>query len=91
MYYIAVVDDEKLYRDKLEKWIRDYALQKGLAVCVHCFSDGEDITDGYKKEYDIIFMDIRMRFMDGISAAEKIRQQDKKVLIIFMTHAENYM
>lgn len=30
------------------------------------FQDGEDILDGYKSCYGTIFMDIQMRFMDGM-------------------------
>lgn len=41
----------------------------------------------YKSEYDIILMDIQMQFMDGMTAAEKIRNLDKDVIIIFITNS----
>ena len=45
---------------------------------------------GYRFQFDIILMDIEMRFMDGMSAAEEIRQMDKDVVIIFITNMPQY-
>ncbi len=47
-----------------------------------------------RKAYDLVFMDIQMPIMDGISATQKIRQQDKftQLPIIAMTaHAQENM
>ena len=35
-------------------------------------------------------MDIEMRFMDGMTAAEKIREHDSEVVIIFITNMPQY-
>ncbi len=40
--------------------------------------------------FDIILMDIQMQFMDGMTAAEKIRQMDQKVIIMFITNMIQY-
>ena len=40
--------------------------------------------------YNVILMDIQMRFMDGMTAAEKIRQMDQKVIIMFITNMIQY-
>ena len=52
--------------------------------------DEDEIVEGYTGEYDIILMDIQMKFMDGMSAAEEIRKQDSKVVIMFITNMTNY-
>ena len=54
------------------------------------FSDGSEIAEDYSGDYDIILMDIQMKFMDGISAARKIREMDQEVIIIFITNMTNY-
>ena len=41
-------------------------------------------------QFDIILRDIEMKFMDGMSAAEAIRNIDKEVVIIFITHTPQY-
>lgn len=46
------------------------------------FADGEDITDRLPWEAgDIILMDIQMRFMDGMTAAEKNQNADHEGLL----------
>ena len=54
------------------------------------YSDGDEIEEKYKAVYDIILMDIQMRFMDGMTAAERIRKHDKEVIIIFITNMIQY-
>ena len=38
----------------------------------------------------LILMDIQMKFMDGMSAAEEIREKDSRVVIIFITNMTQY-
>ena len=38
----------------------------------------------------MILMDIEMRFMDGMTAAEEIRKVDPEVIIIFITNSPQY-
>ena len=37
-------------------------------------SDGIDLVDDYKGQFDIILLDIQMKHLDGMAAAEKIRK-----------------
>ena len=48
------------------------------------------IVEDYHSQFDIILMDVEMRFMDGMTAAEMIRQTDKDVVIIFITNMPQY-
>jgi DNA-binding LytR/AlgR family response regulator len=54
------------------------------------FSDGDEIVHRYKAQFDIILMDIEMKFVDGMSAAEEIRRMDSEVIIIFITNMAQY-
>lgn len=87
---IAIVEDELFFVRQLQEYIRRYEKERGRRVCVTTFSDGEDITDNYRGDYDIILMDIQMRFMDGMTAAEKIREMDQEVIIMFITNMIQY-
>lgn len=49
------------------------------------FYDGVDLLKNWKKEIDLIFLDIDMQYMDGMSAAKKIREKNLDVAIIFIT------
>lgn len=44
----------------------------------------------YEASFDIIFTDIEMPYMNGLDAAKKIREFDKKVQIIFVSKAAQY-
>ena len=50
----------------------------------------EDIVTDYSADYDLILMDIEMAFLNGMKAAEKIRELDKDVIIIFITNMPQY-
>ena len=87
---IAIVEDEPLFTKQLQSYIRRYEKESGKKICVTTFTDGEDITDHYSGDYDIILMDIQMQFMDGMTAAEKIRELDQEVIIMFITNMVQY-
>ena len=82
---LAIVEDEKVYVDKLREYLNKYQRESAVEVRSVWFSDGSEIAEDYSGDYDIILMDIQMKFMDGISAARKIREMDQEVIIIFIT------
>lgn len=88
--HIAIVEDEQIFVQQLQEYIRRYEKESKRQIKITTFADGEDITEHYRGEYDIILMDIQMRFMDGMTAAEKIRQLDHEVIIMFITNMIQY-
>lgn len=90
MIRLAIVEDEASYRDTLTQYVRRYARENGQDIMITCFSDGDEIVEGYNCAFDIILMDIQMRFMDGMKAAEEIRRQDADVIIMFITNMTDY-
>ena len=52
---------------------------------------GQDAIDCCREEsFDIIFLDVQMRFLDGMTTAKLIRQQDSEVAILFITNMAQY-
>ena len=90
VFVIAIVEDEELYAKQLNEYLRQYERENGEAIEVTIYSDGDRIVDKYQSQYDIILMDIEMKFMDGMSAAEEIRKIDTEVVIIFITNMTQY-
>ena len=90
MIRLALVEDDELYRSQLREYIDKYSAVSGKKFTVTEFSDGDEIALGYKAVYDIILMDIEMKFMDGMMAAEEIRKVDTEVIIIFITNSPQY-
>lgn len=83
---IAIVEDQRVEQERLTRYIKDFCQQAGLPVEVTCFNDGLDITSDYKAQFDVIYLDVEMEIMDGMTTAKKIRQKDKEVLLVFVTN-----
>ena len=90
MIKIAIVDDEVLYVTQLLDYLRQYEVEQEEGFDISYFIDGDGIVNGYQAQYDIILMDIQMKFMNGMSAAEEIRKIDPHVVIIFITNMKQY-
>lgn len=90
MIRIALVEDDPAYAEQLTSYLREYEKESKERISVQTFSDGEDIVTEYRADYDIILMDVEMKFMDGMSAAEEIRKMDTEVVIIFITNMPQY-
>lgn len=90
MIRIAVVDDEPSSVEQLVEYLLQYQKERKEELNIEPFSDGDEIVENYKAVYDIIFLDIEMRFMDGMTAAKRIREKDPEVIIIFITNMAQY-
>ena len=90
MINICIVEDEKEQFELLQNYITKYAGPKISEYNLTWLEDGIDLVDDYKSNYDIIFLDIQMKHLDGMSAAEKIREVDSDVIIIFITSTVQY-
>ena len=90
MLRIAIVEDEEIFARELEEYVRRYAAETFRDVSITHYSDGEEIAGNYRGGFDLLLMDIQMTFMDGMTAAEKIRERDPEVIIIFITNLSQY-
>lgn len=86
MLRIAVVDDEQAMREQLCGYVQRYAQENSLSAEVVPFADGAEIAMPYKAGFDIIMLDVDMPLLGGMSAAERIREQDKNVVLMFITN-----
>ena len=90
MIKIAIVEDDHTYAMQLQEYLHAYEKENGEIFEITLFSDGDEIVHKYKPVYDIILMDVEMKFMDGMSAAEEIRKVDTEVVIMFITNMPQY-
>ena len=90
MYKIAVVEDEKEYQESLINSLHRIEKEQGEQFMVRLFNDGMDILDEYSVDYDLLLLDIKMKYIDGMETARRIREIDKDVTIIFITSLAQY-
>ena len=90
MAKIAVVEDNTAVREELCGFIAKYAQESGRKLDVTPFADGSQIVEPYRPGFDIIFLDIEMPRLGGMPTAERIRQLDPEVVLIFVTNMAQY-
>ncbi len=90
MLHIAICDDEESFVRELEEHLTRYAGECSQEIRVTVFYDGSELVNGYDPSIDLVFLDIQMNRMDGLAAAERIRQMDGEVAIIFLTTLTRY-
>lgn len=89
MLNIAVCDDERLYTEKLADIIFSFTQQDNMSTRIEKFDDGTElISSGIK--FDLIFLDIEMKKSNGIEIAERIREVDSNVPIVYVTSYSDY-
>ena len=89
MLRIAVCDDEKDMIEEICNIISIYCDKKQIEHRIFSYIDGEDLLKS-EEQFDIIFLDIEMKRMDGIITAEHIREQDMNVPIVYITGYSDY-
>lgn len=90
MIRIAIAEDDEKYRTTLEQYLDRYQEENEEQFQVTAFSDGMDLVEEYRPDYDILFLDIEMPHLDGMTTAKKIREVDSSALIIFITNMAQY-
>jgi len=94
MLRIAICDNEPEQTEILAKYIDDLtATYPGIKYDIYL--SGDVLVSNYSRVtsvlYDIIFLDIEMDGTNGVDTAAKIREYDKKALIIYVTNFDDFI
>ena len=90
MYRIAVVDDDREFSAKLREYLEQYAKENDETFEIEVFYDGAEILKDYTPRYELILLDIEMPAVNGMEAAQKIREMDESVVLMFITNMAQY-
>ena len=90
MIRTAIVEDAAFDRQVLQDCLREYGQETGTELQITEFTDGSAFLEQYPDGFDLVFMDIMMNGMDGLTTARKMRRRDDKVLLVFVTSMLQY-
>lgn len=90
MVKIGIVDDEKEAREQLREAIGRFGSEYRMEFEVWEFDSAASYLSAESGACDILYLDIDMPQMTGMELAEKIRETDSEVVIIFCTNLEQF-
>ena len=90
MYQAAIVEDEKPVSEYVRTLLVKHFQAQQLAVAFDSFDSGTAFLNMLKAHYhyDMIFLDIEMPGIDGISVCRKIRMLYPDALVVFISNKE---
>lgn len=90
MLHIAIVDDEAGIRRQLQDFLEQYKAEHGIDFQLSLFGSGQELLQSGPGEFDIILLDIEMPGLNGMETAERVREKDPDVVLIFVTNMAQY-
>lgn len=93
MLKIAICDDDTAFSSQVEDIILSECDDKKINADIEVFTDGFYLLKSFKQgtSYNIIFLDIEMKKLDGLETAREIRKIDSSVLIIYISGFDDYL
>ena len=89
MLRIAICDDDRDDLERIKTSIINYQNEKSMDISIFSFLSAEELLKKTDK-YDIIFLDIEMERINGIEAAQRIRELNMLVPIVYITNYSRY-
>ncbi|WP_311243635.1 LytTR family DNA-binding domain-containing protein [Microbacterium sp. WCS2018Hpa-23] len=90
MIRVGVVEDDSTAIERLLSHLDRFQREQGETFRVSAFRDGAEVIADYRPEWDVIFLDVQMPRVDGMTAARRIREVDSEVIIVFVTSSPHY-
>ena len=86
-YKIAICDDEQNQIEYITSIVESWSTHEGHCCEIRTFVSAEAFLFEYEedKAYDILLLDVEMKNMNGIELAKRIRNDNNRAEIIFIT------
>lgn len=88
MIKVAIVDDSIKCIEQLKALLTKYQSNNNVLFDIHTYVNGIAFLDKYSCDFDIVFMDMEMPHIDGLSVCKELRKNDQNVKIVFVTIME---
>ncbi|MDE7298574.1 MAG: response regulator, partial [Lachnospiraceae bacterium] len=90
---IAVVEDERVHAAVLIRFLKAWLQEKNIAFCIREFPDAAAFLFEWEQNqaWNALFLDIQMPGLNGMELAKKIRQENRRIAIVFVTGITDYL
>lgn len=90
---IAICDDEPVFLSHLKALLQKDSFEKEYDLEIKEYDSGEALIKAYEaaEDFDVLFLDILMKTMDGLETAGRLRSMGCRCLLIFLTSMTEYM
>lgn len=91
MFHAAICEDERDIAEYIEKTLASEFQKNNIPVSFDIFNNGNRLLDMFNEHYhfDMVFMDIEMPEIDGISICKEIRKTSDDTLVVFISNKED--
>lgn len=93
MTKIAIIEDEQTHTELLANYLREWGAAREKTISIREFSSAESFLFVWEEtnDFDILFVDIQMKKMNGVEMTRKVRARDGEIAIVFTTGITDYM
>ena len=90
---IAVVEDESNQYEYVKKMLTQWSEQCDESIAVTHVASAEEFLMKYNQPdtFDVLFLDVYMKQMNGMELAKEIRKYDREVQMVFLTGVSDYV
>lgn len=86
---ILICDDEQQYIDELKTHVEKFMQYRFVNYEIHTVNNPQEVAES-NEIYQLVFLDIQMDNLDGISLAKILKKRNSKVAIFFVTSFNDY-
>lgn len=90
MIKVAIVEDDEEVASQLRSYFSRVEQEEAVRFEVTWYKNAVIFLSEYRSGFDLILMDIEMPHMNGMEAAQKLREKDKTVTLIFVTNLAQF-
>lgn len=93
MLNIAICDDNLSQATEIENHLLQLKEEYNIQMEIEVFSDGMELDKMVQSDvrFDIVYLDIEMKYMNGIETAKKLREVDQQALVIYISSHQSYV
>ena len=90
--HIAIVDDETIQLNYMNQLVNQVAKKMEMSAKISLYESGEAFLFALDNQpkWDLVFLDIQMKGLDGMTVAQVIRQKAPQLHVVFATAYAEY-